>query len=99
MFLFGTRVIFDLVSESSVYDDLNDEHGQYAFLRSNGRSPIGVSVSYRHRVMRRFSFRRRILLKHTDLTPQWCEVHNPLHGKIHAVYGQTLFRVRLKSVH
>ena len=44
--------------------------------------------------MRRFSFRRRILFKHTDLTPQWCEVHNPLHGKLHAVQGQTLFGVR-----
>ena len=44
--------------------------------------------------MRRFSFRRHILFKHTDLTPQWCEVHNPLHGKLHAVQGQTLFGVR-----
>ena len=44
--------------------------------------------------MRKFSFWRRILFKHTDLTPQWCEVHNPLHGKLHAAQGQTLFRVR-----
>ena len=48
----------------------------------------------RHRVMRRFSFRSRILFKHTDLTPQWCEVRKPLHGKNHAVWGQPLFGVR-----
>ena len=46
MFLFGTRVIFDLVSESSVYDDLDDEHGQYAVLRSNGQSPIGIMLVF-----------------------------------------------------
>ena len=33
-------------SESSVYDNLDDEHGQYAFLRSNRQSPIGITLVF-----------------------------------------------------
>ena len=61
-------------SESSVYDDLDDEHGQYSFLRFSQKQQTitdrdHVSVFYHHRVMRKFSFRRRISFK----TYHWLE--------------------------
>ena len=101
MFLFETRVIFDLVQR--IIRLRRSRRWAWSVRFSQKQQTITdrdhVSVSYHHRVMRRFSFRRRILLKHTDLAPQWCEVHNPLHGKLHAVQGQPLFGVRpvLKS--
>ena len=101
MFLFETRVLFDLVQR--IIRLRRSRRLAWSVRFSQKQQTITdrdhVSVSYHHRVMRRFSFRRRILFEHTDLTPQWCEVHNPLHGKLHAVQGQPLFGVRpaLKS--
>ena len=107
---FRARVIFDLVQR--IIRLRRSRRRAWSVRFSQKQRTITdrdhISVSYRHRVMRRFSFRRRILFKHTDLTPQWCEVHNPLHGNLHAVHGQPLFGVRpalkapigaLKSAH
>ena len=93
MFLFETRLIFDLVQRiiclrRSRRSLRNSQKQQSITDRDH------FSVSYHHRVIWRFSFPRRILFKHTDLTPQWCELHNPLHGELHAVQGQPLFGVR-----
>ena len=87
MFLFETRVIFDLVQR--IIRLRRSRRWAWSVRFSQKQRTITnwdhVSVSYRHQVMRRFSFQRRILFKNTHLTPQWCEVHSPLHGNIRAV--------------
>jgi hypothetical protein len=38
--------VFRFGGANYLYDDLDDEHGQYAFLRSNGQSPIGITLVF-----------------------------------------------------